>query len=89
MTTRMQHESATLSEVVMLLSDPILGKRARIAVRNHYGLTRPVTDAEVIEEVANLRRRGLWSLDDSQVHLHSALSNALRVHSVADVRGEI
>src|SRR5688500_16601652 len=39
-------------------------RAAALRVREHYGLTRPVTDTEVRAEVANLLRRGRGNLDD-------------------------
>lgn len=44
-------------------------------IRNHYGLTRPVTDKEAQDEVANLKRRhSAGTLDDSYERLYSMLS---------------
>lgn len=48
-------------------------KSAKI-IRTHYGLTRPVTFAEVEAEISNLRRLGPGNLDDSQ-HLLAAKLN--------------
>jgi hypothetical protein len=44
-------------------------------VRNHYGLARPVTDAELAAEVANIeRRRKGAGLDDSLERLAACLA---------------
>ena len=54
-------------------------------IRQHYGLNRPVTPAEVEAEVSNLLRK--WhkgNLDDSQGHLAAALDVFL-----APVRGTL
>jgi len=48
-------------------------KIARVKVRQHYRLKRPVTDVEVLAEIAMLRRRGITNLDDSQHRLASSL----------------
>lgn len=46
-------------------------------IRNHYGLTRALTDGEIRGEYANLyRKRDAGTLDDSQEHLFAALSLA-------------
>jgi hypothetical protein len=37
---------------------------ARIAIRNHYGVSRPITDAEVLAEIENLKRKGPANWDD-------------------------
>mgnify|MGYP003645752875 CR=1 FL=1 len=42
-------------------------------IQQHYKLSRSVTNAEVEAEIANLQRRGLSDLDDSQIRLASAL----------------
>lgn len=49
---------------------------ARI-IRNHYGLTRPVTPAECEAEILNCaRKRANGSLDDFQALLTARLINA-------------
>ena len=47
-----------------------LGRRI---VRNHYGLNRPVTSAELQDEIKNIQRRGLGNLDNDLEHLAASL----------------
>lgn len=48
-------------------------KRRRI-VREHYGLSRPVTPQELRDEIANLKRKRIkGNLDTRQEHLAAAL----------------
>lgn len=47
---------------------------AKARVKRHYGLSRDVTDRELEEEMANLRRKAAkGSLDDRQERLAVAL----------------
>ena len=46
---------------------------AKRVIRKHYGLARPVTDKELMAEVAMLKRRGPDDLDDRQEALYIAL----------------
>jgi len=48
-------------------------KAAKSKVREHYGLNRLPTDAEVLAEITNLRRRGMDGLDYRLQRLSSSL----------------